>query len=169
MHGQAGEAVVAAANMAALFSACFLVAVTQHTSSSHVIIGVGGGGWNGNPWQLMQGLNHVLCFFCQSSGAAGGHFSSQRQRCARRGRLFCHPVAPSGFSLFAWSLLAEACHHNEVLKCFRKCCRSFAGHTSVVSAFPSRRLFCGLGCLLAKSSCRLASFEIGRAKDRFEN
>lgn len=43
MHGQAGEAVVAAANMAALFSACFLVAVTQHTSSSHVIIGVGGG------------------------------------------------------------------------------------------------------------------------------
>ncbi len=33
------QAVVAACNMAGLFSACFLVAVTQHAGSSHVIIG----------------------------------------------------------------------------------------------------------------------------------
>lgn len=58
MHAQADrQCVVAACNMAGLFSACFLVAVTQHAGSSHVIILWGGE--NGNPWQLMQGLNHV--------------------------------------------------------------------------------------------------------------
>lgn len=57
-HAQADrQCVVVACNMAGLFSACFLVAVTQHAGSSHVIILWGGE--NGNPWQLMQGLNHV--------------------------------------------------------------------------------------------------------------
>lgn len=37
--GKQAQAAVAAPNMAALFSAGFLVAVTQHAGSSHVIIG----------------------------------------------------------------------------------------------------------------------------------
>lgn len=60
---------MAACNMAGLFSACFLVAVTQHAGSSHVIIE----GKNGNPWQLMQGLNHV--HFALAEDAEGGRFS----------------------------------------------------------------------------------------------
>lgn len=39
MLGSLGRAAVAAPNMAALFSPCFLVAVAQHAGSSHVIIG----------------------------------------------------------------------------------------------------------------------------------
>lgn len=66
LHAWIGKAVVAACNMASLFSARFLVAVTQHAGSSHVIIV----GKNGNPWQLMQGLNHV--HFAKAEHAAGG-------------------------------------------------------------------------------------------------
>lgn len=55
-------------NMAGLFSECFLVAVAQHAGSSHVIIG----GENGNPWQLMQGLNHVHS--AKAGDSAGGSF-----------------------------------------------------------------------------------------------
>lgn len=60
-------------------------------------------------------------FFCQGSGAAGGHFSSQRQlRGPRRPSLLSRPLRGSFrvffFSLLAWSLLAVAFHQNEVLE-----------------------------------------------------
>lgn len=65
------KAVVAACNMAGLFSAFFLVAVTKHAGSSHVIIE--GGEKHGNPWQLMQGMNHVRRGTAEDS--AGGSLS----------------------------------------------------------------------------------------------
>lgn len=58
--------------MAGLFSARFLVAVTQHAGSSHVIIE---GEKNGNPWQLMQGLKHVRS--AKAEDSAGGGSSCQ--------------------------------------------------------------------------------------------
>lgn len=75
---------------------------------------------------------------CHGSRAAGGHFSSERRLRAQRGRLFCHLVALARFHcLQRGGLTAATCHQYEVLKRFRKCCRSFAGHTSSISLhFP---------------------------------
>lgn len=123
-------------NMADLFSACFLVAVTQHAGSSHVIIG----GENGNPWQLMQGLNHVHS--AKAEDSAGGSFSCQWRLCTHRRGFFCHYVALAGFPwVYAYvhclerqGLFVMICHWYEVMKCFRKCCRTFAGRTSFISA-----------------------------------
>lgn len=53
------------------FRHCFLVAVTQRAGSSHVIIAGAGGGVDGKPWQLMQGLNHVH-FAKDAEDSAGG-------------------------------------------------------------------------------------------------
>lgn len=111
-------------NMAGLFSECFLVAVAQHAGSSHVIIG----GKNGNPWQLMQGLNHVHS--AKAEDSAGGSF----------GCLWW--LYTSGFLwfLFLWiSLVVHLCalvgktgavcgdlSLTEVIKWYRKCCRNSA-------------------------------------------
>lgn len=70
------QAVVAACNMAGLFSACFLVAVTQHAGSSHVIIG---GKWKPMATNASQGLNHV--HFAKAKDSAGGRSSCQWHLC----------------------------------------------------------------------------------------
>lgn len=51
-----GKTAVTSSNVAGLFWPCFLVAVTQHAGLSICVIIRGK---NGNPWQLMQGLDHV--------------------------------------------------------------------------------------------------------------
>lgn len=93
-------------NMAALFSACFLGAVRQRR-----LLARHNWGRNGNPWQLMQGLNHVLFFFF-AKAAEQVAVSAARDTSAH---LFCQLQAAL---CWRWpvtttklSMLQEAAHH----------------------------------------------------------
>lgn len=117
-------------------------------------------GRNGNPWQLMQGLNHGRFFFFFFAMAV-----EQQVAISAASDGFAHNAA--AFSVTSWllqgfivCLTAATCHQHEVLKRFRKCCRSFAGHTSSNCLHLHRVLsFCGCGSLRVKCSCARLVFK----------
>lgn len=136
------QAVVAACNMAGLFSACFLVAVTQHAGSSHVII---------------EGKMETHGNKCRGWTMSILPRLRIQQVAALAGRDGCAHITEVSFvtlSAFLWlhvcafvrsqerqGWLAVACHWYEVMKRLRKCCRTFAGRTSCVSAALSSVVF----------------------------